>query len=65
MATKKTSKTSTKKAARKSNAAPKAKKVSALDAAAKVLADTNEAMTCMELVETLAKRKLWTSASSR
>jgi hypothetical protein len=40
---------------------PKPKKMSALDAAAKVLADAAEPMNCQEMIEAMAKAKLWSS----
>jgi hypothetical protein len=36
-------------------------KMSALDAAAKVLGDTGEAMTTKQMIETMAAKNLWTS----
>jgi HB1, ASXL, restriction endonuclease HTH domain len=49
-----------KKAAR-SKADSKPKKLSALDAAAKVLADAKEPMTTRAMIEAMAKKGLWTS----
>jgi hypothetical protein len=40
---------------------PKPKKMSALDAAAKVLADAAEPLNCQEMIEAMAKAKLWSS----
>jgi hypothetical protein len=40
---------------------PKEKKLSALDAAAKVLAETGTPMTCKELIGTMAAKGYWTS----
>jgi len=40
---------------------PKAKRVSAIDAAAQVLAATKEPMNCMALVEAMATKGLWES----
>ena len=37
------------------------KKLSALDAAAKVLADAGRPMTCREMIETMAAQGYWTS----
>jgi len=59
-----------KSAAKKTKAASangeaKDKKLSALDAAAKVLADTKQAMNCKELIEALAAKKLWTSPGGK
>jgi hypothetical protein len=39
----------------------KAKKLSALDAAAKVLADAGQAMSCPDLIEAMTKKGLWSS----
>jgi hypothetical protein len=64
MANKKT----TKKSAAKSKATkaePKAKKLSALDAAAKVLATSKEPMNCVQLIEAMAAKKLWTSPGGK
>ena len=46
---------------RKAAAAPKEKKVSALDAAARVLAEENRPMTCQEMIEVMAARGYWAS----
>ena len=48
-----------------SNAEAKDKKLSAIDAAAKVLADTKQAMNCKELIEAMAAKKLWTSPGGK
>ena len=40
---------------------PKAKKVSALDAAAKVLVEQGKPMNCPELIEEMSRKKYWTS----
>ena len=69
-------KAATKKAAPKKKATPKAKtassngeakdkKLSAIDAAAKVLTDTKQAMNAKELVEAMAAKKLWTSPGGK
>jgi hypothetical protein len=47
--------------AKKEQASPKPKKLSAIDAAAKLLAETGQAMNCHEMVEAMAKKGLWTS----
>jgi len=70
-----TKKTTTKKTTSKSTGAtPKktakakttsAKKLSALSAAAKVLATAKAPMTCQELIEAMAKKKLWTSPGGK
>jgi hypothetical protein len=41
------------------------KKLSAIDAAAKVLTDSKEPLNCKELVEAMAARKLWTSPGGK
>ena len=46
-------------------AKPKAKKLSALDAAAKVLAETGQAMTCAALIEAMAAKGYWTSPGGK
>lgn len=43
----------------------KDKKVSALDAAAKVLADSAMPMRCLELIEAMAKKNLWSSPKGK
>lgn len=79
MATKKTTtkKAAAPKAAKTAKAAPAkkgkakastngdAKKLSAIDAAAKLLADGGEAMNCKELVEAMAAKGLWTSPGGK
>jgi hypothetical protein len=56
-----------KPANRKAKATTKAtaEKLSALAAAALVLADAKEPMTCPELIEGMAARKLWTSPGGK
>ena len=49
----------------KAAAKPKAKKLSALDAAAKVLAETGQAMTCAALIEAMAAKGYWTSPGGK
>jgi hypothetical protein len=44
---------------------PKAKKVSALDAAAQVLAESKEPMNTRQMIETMAAKKLWTSPGGK
>jgi hypothetical protein len=41
--------------------ASKPKKMSALDAAAKVLGEQGKAMNCQELIEEMSRKKYWTS----
>jgi hypothetical protein len=49
------------KAAKKPKAEPGEKKMSALDAAAKLLAETGEAMNCQDLIKGMADKGYWTS----
>jgi hypothetical protein len=67
MATKKrtTKKAAPKKTAKKAPAKKPAakKKLSALDAAAQVLAESKQAMTTKEMIEQMAAKNLWTSPS--
>jgi hypothetical protein len=51
--------------AAKAAAEPKAKKLSALDAAAKVLAETGQTMNCQELIAAMAEKGYWTSPAGR
>ena len=58
--------TTTKKAKpAKATAPKKEKKLSALSAAAKVLAEAGAAMTTKEMVEAMAAKKYWTSPGGR
>jgi HB1, ASXL, restriction endonuclease HTH domain len=50
---------------RKAAAAKEPKKMSCLDAAAKVLADGGIAMTTGEMIEAMAKKKLWSSPNGQ
>ena len=52
------------KAAKKAKP-PKEKKVSAIDAAAQVLANSKEAMNCKEMIDAMAKKALWTSPGGK
>ncbi len=68
MTAKKTTKTQPTNAAEKAPKAAKAakqkakpKKLSALDAAAKLLGETGQPMNCQEMIEAMAKKGLWTS----
>jgi hypothetical protein len=47
--------------AAKAKAEPKPRKVSALDAAAKVLGETGKPMTCQEMIDEMSRKKYWTS----
>ena len=69
-------KAATKKATPRKKATPKSKaasgsveakdkKLSAIDAAAKVLTDTKQAMNSKELIEAMAAKKLWTSPGGK
>ncbi len=44
---------------------PKAKKTSALDAAAQVLAESKEPMNTRQMIEVMAAKKLWTSPGGK
>ena len=55
----------TKAKAAKKTKAPKEKKVSAIDAAAQVLAGAKEPMNCKEMIEAMAKKALWTSPGGK
>ena len=50
---------------RKATAEPKEKKVSALDAAAKVLAEEGRPMTCKEMIAAMTTKKYWTSPGGK
>jgi HB1, ASXL, restriction endonuclease HTH domain len=41
------------------------KKLSAINAAAQVLADAKDPMTCQELIEAMEKKELWTSPGGK
>jgi hypothetical protein len=43
----------------------KAKKISALDAAARVLVEAKEPMNCQELIKTMAEKGYWTSPGGK
>ena len=51
--------------AAKESAPAKPKKLSALDAAAKVLGEASEPMNCQELIEAMAKKGYWTSPGGK
>jgi len=53
------------KRTRKAAAAPKEKKVSALDAAAQVLAEEGRPMTCQEMIEVMAAKGYWISPGGK
>jgi hypothetical protein len=54
-----------KKTAPKPTKAKAKKKLGALDAAAKVLGETKEAMTCQELIDAMAAKGYWTSPGGK
>lgn len=54
-----------KKGKAKAKKAPKPKRMSALDAAAKVLTDAGAALTTGEMIEAMAKKKLWSSPNGQ
>lgn len=56
-----TAKTAETKPKRQAKKAKGDKKLSALDAAAKVLSETGEPMTCREMIEAMAAKGYWTS----
>ena len=49
----------------KASEGPREKKLSALDAAAKVLSETGQAMTCPELIAAMAAKGYWSSPKGR
>jgi hypothetical protein len=55
----------TSKQSRRAQKAAGEKKLSALDAAAKVLTETGTAMTCQELIQVMAEKNYWTSPGGR
>ena len=66
MAKKKTTKkATTRKKATQTKTAKKADKLSALDAAAKVLGESKQPMNCKEMVEAMAKKKYWKSPGGK
>ena len=66
MSAKKTTKAKTpKKATTKNAKAPKDKKLSAIDAAAQVLASAKAPMNAKEIIEAMAAKALWTSPGGK
>ena len=63
--TKKAKAPATKSRAAKPNPEAKEKKLSALDAAAKVLGETGEPMTTKELIDAMAAKGYWTSPGGK
>ena len=53
------------KANKKSKAAPKEKRLSAIDAAAKVLAEANEPMNAKQLIDAIVTKGYWTSPAGK
>ena len=53
------------KAGKKKSAEPKPKKTSALDAAARVLGETGEPMTCTAMIEAMAAKGYWTTPGGK
>ncbi len=60
-----TSKSPKKAKSKKTKEAAEAKKLSALDAAAKVLAGTGQPMSCKELIEAMAQKGYWSSPGGK
>jgi hypothetical protein len=60
-----TANTKVPKKGRRQHPAEGAKKLSAIDAAAKVLAEAGTAMNCQELIKAMAEQKLWTSPGGK
>jgi hypothetical protein len=50
---------------RKATTKPKEKRLSCLDAAAKVLAEAGQAMTCKEMIDAMAAKGYWTSPGGK
>jgi HB1, ASXL, restriction endonuclease HTH domain len=50
---------------KKTSGKPKPEKLSALDAAARVLEESGQALTCKELIEAMAAKKYWTSPGGK
>ena len=70
MAGKKKTKTSSKKATvtkdpKSAAAAERPKKLSALDAAVRVLGESGQAMNCQEMIEAMAAKGYWTSPGGK
>jgi HB1, ASXL, restriction endonuclease HTH domain len=65
MAASKSSKKTNSKKAKKTQGEAKAPKLSALDAAAKVLAETGKPMSCNEMIEAMAAKGYWSSPGGK
>jgi hypothetical protein len=50
---------------RKAQKEPKPKKASCLDAAARVLAEAGQPLTCQEMIDAMAKKGYWTSPGGK
>ena len=53
------------KKTRKKSAEANAKNLSALDAAAQVLAETGQPMSCKEMIEAMAQKRYWSSPGGK
>ncbi len=53
------------KKTRKKSAEARAKNLSALDAAAQVLAETDQPMSCKEMIEAMAQKRYWSSLGGK
>jgi hypothetical protein len=53
------------KPGKKAKREPKPKKMSALDAAAKVLAEAKDPMNCKEMIDAMASKGYWTSPGGK
>jgi short subunit dehydrogenase-like uncharacterized protein len=65
MAPSKSPKKANSKKAKKTKGEPKTSKLSALDAAAKVLAETGKPMSCNEMIEAMAQKGHWSSPGGK
>jgi len=65
MAASKSPKKAKSKKAKKTQSEAKAPKLSALDAAAKVLGETGKPMSCNEMIETMAAKGYWSSPGGK
>jgi hypothetical protein len=65
MAASKTHQNGKRKKTRTKPAEAEAKKLSALDAAAQVLAETGQPMSCKEMIEAMAQKGYWSSPSGK
>ena len=65
MAASKNPKKNKSKKTKEAGAEAKAKKLSALDAAAQVLAETGQPMSCKEMIEAMAQKGYWSSPGGK